>query len=65
MDRGPQTTEHISAGVSPEEGNKDDQRAGTHLLRRKAERVGLVEAFHSTSLSEEVRKGIFIRREVI
>ncbi|KAK4822051.1 hypothetical protein QYF61_008860 [Mycteria americana] len=30
-------------GVGPEEGHKNDQRDGTPLLRRKAERVGFVQ----------------------
>jgi len=29
--------------ASPEEGNKNDQRVGTSLLSRKAERVGVVQ----------------------
>ena len=34
-------TQHV--GVGPEEGNKNDRRAGTPLLWRKAERVGAVQ----------------------
>jgi len=39
----PAKEERGAVGADPEEGDKDDQRAGTPLLRGKAERVGVVQ----------------------
>jgi len=41
---GPSAQErHGPVGASPEKDHEDDQRPGTPLLRRQAERVGVVE----------------------
>jgi len=34
---------HGAVGAGPEEGYKNDQRTGTPLLLRKAERIGVVQ----------------------
>ena len=40
---GPPVERQEAVGEGPEEGHKDDQRAGAPPLRRQAERTGLVQ----------------------